>query len=120
MSNIQISRETLESISNIISELLTHTEITNLFTQFKYSYIEPLGSNKFIRVYNSFAKEYNLRKNEAVIFNVIFSIINPVKFSSQETYDDLLYKFNTVLAHEGLKLSYRLIDDNFFYPQETR
>lgn len=106
MGNIQISRETLEAISNIISELLTHTEITNLFTQFKYSYIEPLGSNKFIRVYNSFAKEYNLKKNEAVIFNVIFSIINPVKFSSQETYDDILYKFNTVLAHEGLKLSY--------------
>lgn len=107
MSNIHISRETLEVLSNIISEMLTHTQITNLFTQYKYSYIEPLGNNKFTRVYNSFAKEYNLDNNESVILNVIFSIINPVKYASQEALDDVLYKFNTALAHDGLKLSYK-------------
>lgn len=108
MGEVQISRETLEVISRIISEQLTHTEITNLFTQFNYSHIEPLGSNKFVRVYNSFVKEYNSKNhNESVIFKVLFSIINPVKYESQETYDNVLYRFNTALAHDGLKLSYK-------------
>jgi len=105
MSEIFLQRETIEALSEVISEMLTHTEITNLFQQHRYKNICYEG-NKFIRIYNSFVNEYNSTKKVAVIFNVLFSIINPVKFAKQEEYNDVLYKINTILAHEGLQLSF--------------
>lgn len=105
MSQISIQPETLEILSKQISELFTHTEITNLFLKNKYKNICYEG-NKFVRVYNTFISEYNSKQNISVIINVLFSVINPVKFATQEAFEDVLYKFNTSLAHDGLKLSF--------------
>lgn len=105
MKQISLQRETLEVLSELISEMFTHSEITNLFLQHKYKNICSEG-NKFVRVYNTFASEYNSRQDVAVILNVIFSVINPVQFATQEAYEDLLYKINTALAHDGLRLSF--------------
>lgn len=103
MNQISLQRETLEVLSTIISETLTHNE--NLFLQHEYKNICYEG-NKSVRVYNTFVSEYNSTQKISVIFNVLFSLINPVQFTTQEEYDDLLYRINTALAHDGLRLSF--------------
>lgn len=104
LNKIHLQPETLKALAELISHLLTHSEITNLFKQHNYKKIEYDG-NKFIRIYNAFVFEYNPRLDTKKIFNLLFSVIAPVKFDTQESHDDILYKFNTILAHSGLRLS---------------
>ena len=105
-SNRKMQQETLSQLAQIVSEAFSHSQLTKSFTQFGFTFL-PKDFSKYNRVFDAFTRDYNKRHDNKRIFNFLFHVINPARFDNQEDYDDLLYRINTALAHEGFKLSFQ-------------
>ncbi len=105
-SNRKMQQETLNQLALIVSEVFTHSQLTESFTQYKFTFL-PKDVSKHNRVLDAFIRDYNKRFDNTRILNFLFHVINPARFDNQEEYDDLLYRINTALAHEGFNISFR-------------
>lgn len=103
----KISKEALFKISEFLSKVLTHSQITDKFHQNGFSYLaENENLNKSKRIYNIFCYELNKTKSFNKVFNFIFNISAPVNFDNQYDHDEFMYSINSILLQESLEIKH--------------
>lgn len=106
MSNIQLTEQSLESISNILSEM-THREIEKYLGQSDIECITT-GSNKKEKLFYSFIKENKKYNSSNKIMSLIQKVLDPVNYvlvENRESYNYMLEEINKVLIFNGLEIN---------------
>lgn len=96
----------LMGISEIISEMLSHSEITKLLIGMNLSINDVQGLNKSKRIFNALAERQNEKQTGNTTLVLISNVFDPVKYNGQENkFSEYREKLNYVLAFYGMKLN---------------
>lgn len=97
-----------ESLSKVLGELLTGSEISRLFEICNLTDTLGVSNTKYKRIYNAFSVEINKAKNDQKIVDFIENSCNPVRFNGDALkFNEAKEKINQVLLFMGC-----VIDDS--------
>ena len=93
----------LESLSKVLGDVSTGSQITNLLTQMGILDTDTRAT-KWARIYNTLAERQNVTQAGNSVFRYISLALEPSRFvDNRNYYLDVLRKINTILAFHGLR-----------------
>lgn len=96
-----------ESLSKVLGELLTGSEISRLFEICNLMDTLGVSNTRYKRIYNAFSAEINKTKNDQKIVDFIENSSNPIRFNGDALkFNEAKEKINQVLLFMGCVIDY--------------
>ena len=104
---LSIDTQFVDTISKILSDYISHSEITRMGEVLGYSQNDQnSGLNKHYRVHNIMSDILNKTQDKSNIKLVIEYICNPLRYIDKVSdFENLRLKLNVVLSLKGLTIS---------------
>ncbi|UAY55761.1 TIGR02391 family protein [Arachidicoccus terrestris] len=94
---------TLRNLSDIISDMLTHRQITEAFSSAGISE-SPQGTNKTDRVFYALKERQEQDRCGNNVLAFVLRLLNPKRYNSEEAFENNRARINEKLAYEGIEI----------------
>lgn len=93
----------LRNISDIISDILTHSKITDFLSNSNIS--QAGGSNKTDRIFNALKERQRQDSCGNIVLAFIIKIINPKRYENETEFERDRRRMNEKLLYEGIEIN---------------
>lgn len=97
---------TLRNLSNLISDMLSHKQITERFASLGFIEAEN-GTNKQDRIYYTFNDKQIQDKCANNVLSFVANLLNPKRYDDETNHENHRTKINEKLLYEGIEINER-------------